>query len=59
MGRAFKFEDVLVLFAMGWSLPTRLPYQMSILGWVERPGLVDVAYPVTHEKLHWPSFKRV
>jgi hypothetical protein len=26
---------------------------MSRRWWVERPGLVDVACPVTHEKLKW------
>jgi len=51
MGRAFKSEDVLVLFAIRRPLPARLPYQMSMLWWVERPGLLDVACPVTHEKL--------
>jgi len=35
----------------GEPLPTRLPYQMNMRWWVERPGLVDVACPVTHEKL--------
>ena len=45
------FVEITFLFCFPRGPSPRLPYQIRMLRWVERPGLVDVACPVTHEKL--------